>query len=129
MSLRDRIRARVEAGADRKHQDILYHGELVRVAPMTARDKVTMGVRITDEEGRTDGVKLWQELLVRCCYDPETNEPVFRPEDAEWLILDDAEAVEPLVDAAMRLNGLTGQAVEEAAKNSESTPTSDSSSN
>lgn len=60
-------------------------------------------------------------LICSCC--SATGEPLFRVADAELLAGLPTSKMEPLVDAAMRVSGLSGSDLEEAAGNSPEDPT------
>lgn len=71
-------------------------------------------------EGAIRTQELRERLVVACCRDDE-GKPLFQQEDVKAISATSAARIEPLVDAAMRLCGMTNQDVEDIAKNSEGT--------
>lgn len=57
-------------------------------------------------------------LVTECCFDPETGEKIFRPEDAARLRRKAAAAVSKLVKTALALSGFGADAVDQAGKSS-----------
>ncbi|MEM5325173.1 hypothetical protein VSR34_00995 [Paraburkholderia sp. JHI2823] len=68
------------------------------------------------------------DLLISTVVD-ESGTPVFDESDVETLRAQGSAALDRVADAAMRLNGMRPNAVEEAAKNSAAAPSGDSGSN
>lgn len=63
-------------------------------------------------------------LIVGSCYDPETGEPVFGPDDAEWLMGEKSGAVvDRLATQCLKVSGLKDDAVDDAGKDSSASPT------
>lgn len=83
---------------------------------------ITTAAVVTDDDGtkRTDNNLLARGLILASVYDPETNELVFEPSDADALYAKCGLALNKLAAVSMRLNGLAGEDVE---KNSEATAT------
>lgn len=61
-------------------------------------------------------------VIVACCYDPETGEPVFQGGDEAWLKEQAPEPIRRLAEACLRVSGLDAKAVEQG--KDESSPTS-----
>ncbi len=57
-------------------------------------------------DGKVNTTTLYPWLLVICAFDPDTNEPVFTPEDVEALTERSGEVIERLGDIAMRVSGI-----------------------
>lgn len=69
-------------------------------------------------------------LVITHCLDPETGEPAFEAADADWLIKANPVVLDKLVDEMNILSGYGAKnPVDDAAKNSETTSTSETSSN
>jgi len=70
------------------------------------------------KDGNVIQSKFQSGLLIACLHDPETGEKLFSESDAEWLMGKSSGAIEKLASVAMRLSGLTKEAMEDAEKNS-----------
>lgn len=81
------------------------------------------------DDGEIDLETLYPTLIIATTFDPETGEKVFDEEDAAGLMSKSGAIVDRLATASMRLSGLTQAAVDEAKKDSSSTPSDDTSSN
>jgi len=62
------------------------------------------------------------ELVVQCCFDPETGEQVFDSKDKEIVMGKSGAALDRIVNIAMRLSGFGDKAIDDAGKDSSSTP-------
>lgn len=88
----------------------------VREFSLAERDEIIKLQQV--DEGMPEGTATW-EVLKRCCYDPETKEPIFVDEDREWFFKKGATSTDVLKKAALTINGLGVGAIEEAEKNLE----------
>lgn len=85
---------------------------------MTAKQRSSILNEVMDEEGKIQHEKLHAQMIIACCYDPETGERIFSPEDDQWLMDKSCGPVELLVGKAMQISGLAKGALEQAEKNS-----------
>lgn len=85
---------------------------------MTGRERAQAMKEYVGEDGSVDAERLYPALIVATVYDPETNEPVFKPEDADTLNLKNSAALEKLATVSIRLSGMGQKAVDEAGKES-----------
>lgn len=53
------------------------------------------------------------QVIIGTCFDPDTGEQVWGPDDAEWLADQDAAVLEPLANEGMRISGLIEEAAEQ----------------
>lgn len=98
------------------------------VKAMNARDRA----RMIEQAGGSDTINLEQvlpDLVILCSFDPETGERVFLPTDRDALLAKSASPIEQISMVAMRLSGMTEDAVDAAGKESSPTPTDVSSTN
>jgi len=72
--------------------------------------------------------KMYPDIVVSCCHDPETGEPIFTDDDKDAILAKSSAAVERIAEVGLRLSGLGKDAQDEAGKDSSSTPSDDSSS-
>lgn len=107
--------------ASLEHEDVPVPewGGDVRVAVMSgaARDRFMA----LQGEGKTP-YSVFQARVLVCCVIDENGELLFSEDDVEALRGRSKEALDRVVDVAMRLNKLGVEAVEEEAKNSDAAP-------
>jgi hypothetical protein len=112
-------------GADDLQSEV-FHSDLwnvdIEVRVMTLGAKDAFERAISNEKGKLDEQKFPVALVVATCFDPETNEPVFTPDDYEALREKNATEMLRLIRAAMDLHGYTG-AIEDDVKNGSSAGT------
>lgn len=90
---------------------------VIEVRSITAAQRARLFKQTADASGRVDLERLYPDLVIASCYDPETGEPIFEAPDREMLAGKNAAALETLVQVAMRLSGIQSGAVETATKN------------
>lgn len=112
---------------DLKHEDVAVPewGGAVRVRVMTGAERDAFRSAIASDEGNAPIGKVSAALLVATCIDA-AGERLFTAEDMAALQEKSAALLDSLASVAMRLNGLGGSAVQEAAKNSASDQSDDS---
>ena len=112
---------------DLKHEDVHVPawGGTVRVRTMTGQERDEFRNAISTEEGGVPVGKFAAALLVATLTD-EAGARLFSADDMDSLRKKSAASLDAPAGVAMRLNGLGGQAVEEAVKNSEADQNADS---
>lgn len=112
---------------DLVHEDVPVPrwGGAVRVRMMTGLERDQFRAAIAAENGGVSVGKFAAALLAVTCIDVDGNR-LFSVEDVEALQAKAADALDLPAAVAMRLNGLGGQAVEDAVKNSRSGQSDDS---
>lgn len=112
--------------ADLPHEDVFVKewGGTVRVRTMTGIERDEFRAAIASENGIPVG-KFSAALLAATLID-ENGERLFSVADMEALQKKSASALDAPAAVSMRLNGLGGNAVEEAVKNSEADQSADS---
>lgn len=100
--------------ADLKHEDVavLAWGGTVRVRAMTGQERDEFRAATTTE-GPTPLGQFFAALLAACIVD-EAGERIFTAEDMAALRAKSAKSLDAPAAVAMRLNGLGGEADEEA---------------
>jgi hypothetical protein len=112
--------------ADLPHEDVSVPlwGGTVRVRTMTGQERDQFRAAIASDEGVPLG-RFSAALLAATCID-EDGERLFTMEDMEQLQAKSATSLDAPAAVAMRLNGLGGNSVEDAVKNSLSDQSDDS---
>ena len=113
--------------SDLKHEDVNVPqwGGSVRVRVMTGLERDEFRATIAKDGESLPVGKFSAALLAATCIDEEGNR-LFTMEDVEALQAKSAASLDGPANVSMRLNGLGGKAVEEAAKNSDSRQSEDS---
>lgn len=97
---------------------------LVRGLTQGARGNlITMATRAVvgdnrEKETTVDMGVMQPQLIIACACDPETQKPLFTQEDLESLNALNASFLDPIVEKATELSGLSKGGVESAVKNS-----------
>lgn len=112
MSLRDKIRNAQDIQSELIEVDV-WGSAVVEVRSMSSKQRSHMLRESMNDKGELDFESMYPQLLVACCYDPDTNALLFERDDMEWLHDKNAGAVEKLAQAAMRLSGLTRESSDE----------------
>lgn len=127
MSLRDRIRAAQDLAAP-VPVSVPEWGETVYVKAMTGlqKEKYVESIRKVTGAGKKQKVEMVLQqsgarLVVQTCCD-EHGALLFTAEDVEWLAQKSAIALQRVIDAASKLNGL-GDDAEDDAKNDSASET------
>jgi hypothetical protein len=90
-------------------------------------DAMGVGQHENDEQVKGAMKRMYPAMLIAACHDPETGAPVFTEEDVPMLLGKNGKVVDRLGDVIMKMNGMTEDAVEEAKKDSSTTPSSSTS--
>lgn len=122
--LRASIRDRIAAVAP-------YESKLVEVSEWDATIEVrsmSLGERnamLTDADGDTDISALYPKIVLRCAYDPESGERIFGDDDEAFINTRPAHIIDKLAIPALQLSGMAEAALDDAAKKSSETESSD----
>ena len=120
MSIRDQIRK----AQDRTSQitEVPEWGVTVEIRSMTGTQRSAIVTALTsDDDNKMEA--LWGGMLVSCVYDPETGDPVFKENDAEWLLNEKSSTVlDRLSNVCLQVAGIVEGAVDEAGKDSSVSP-------
>jgi len=115
MSLRDQILAKDDILKKIVH--VPEWGIDIEVRGMTGADRTSILKNAVDTAtGQVDLQVMYPAIVIASCYDPETGEAIFVPEDADALLNKSAIALDLLAQEAMRVGGLTNAEAEDAGK-------------
>jgi hypothetical protein len=78
--------------------------------------------------GQVHMEKMYPDIVVSCCHDPESGEPIFTDADKDAILSKSSAAVEKIAEVGLRLSGLGKDSQDEAGKDSSNIPSDDSSS-
>lgn len=126
MSLRDKILAAADIPTESIHVpewdvEILMKG-------MSAGDRIALMQSAYDTKTQqVNMAKVYPDVVVACCHDPETGEPIFVDADKDAILAKSSAAVEKIAEVGLRLSGIGKDADDEAGKDFSSTPNDDSS--
>ena len=117
------IKQKIRAAKDlaREIIDLPEWDVAIEVRSMSARQRAGFAAQI-EEAQREDGVvqrieSLWRVVLLTCCFDPETGDPVFEDADIDWLMEEKSGVViDRLSNACLEVSGLKEKAIDEAGK-------------
>lgn len=126
MSLRDKILNADDITSE--IIDIPAWGVQVEVRSMDGRSRTRLLKMASDAEGNIDMEVVYPEMILLCAFDPETGERIFEETDRDAVLSKSAGPVELLALAAMRVSGMSSDAMDEAGKDSSSTENDDSAS-
>lgn len=99
----------------------------IEIRSLSAKQRATLQTLIADD---TDGLTtkqevMWTFLMVNCCYDPETGEPVFTDEDMDWVLTEKAfKAIDKVTTRCLQVSGVLKGSTDELGKSSLDSPTS-----
>lgn len=88
---------------------------LVRGLDGAQRAKVMQNA--TDARGNINFTKIYPDIIIASCYDPETKEKIFEDTDRDLIMKKSSVAIDRIVNVAMAISGLSKQAEEEIEKN------------
>jgi len=112
------IREKIRKAQDRTSQivEVPEWGVTVEVRSMTGSQRSAIVTALTsDEDNKMEA--LWGGMLVSCVYDPETGDPVFKEDDAEWLLNEKSSTVlDRLSNVCLQVAGIVEGAVDDAGK-------------
>lgn len=111
MSLRDTIKAANDL--TKETIEIPEWDVKLEVRSMSARARATLLNATVKPNGTMDYKDLYSSLVIGCCFDPESGERVFNDSDADWLSEKNAGPQERIATVAMRLSGITQDALEQ----------------
>lgn len=99
----------------------------IQIRSLTLGERNGMLQSIKDAgDGEANLSIMYPEIIARTCYDPETGEKVFGPDDGAFINNLPADLMDKLATPAMELSGMTDKAVDKAGKGSSQTDSSES---
>jgi hypothetical protein len=85
----------------------------IEVRSMSAKARARLLKFAVQADGKMDFEKLYPAILIACCYDPESGDPVFTDGDEAMLNSKSAGPVETIAQVGMRMSGLAQGALDE----------------
>lgn len=119
MSIRDKIRQAKDS--EGRPFEIPEWDVTVEVRSMSARQRAVLQNHVdVDEQSNSERQEaMWSYLLTSCVFDPETGDPVFTPDDMDWLLEDKSFAVIDRLSAeCLAVSAVSAEAVDDAGKSS-----------
>ena len=102
--------------------EVAQWGVTLLIKSMSAKARAVMIDSAMSNNGGVFNIQqVMPDIVIQCTFDPETGERVFLDSDRDALMSKSAGAVEEVATVAMRLSGMTDEAVDEVGK--ESSPT------
>jgi len=125
MSLRDQIADAQDLYAETV--EVPEWNVTIEMRTPTLAERSTMVRRFVKDDGSAaidNLAEMFPALLIATCFDPETGEALFTEADADLIRSKNGAVVERLAQVALRLAGLTGDAVPLRSDDSSSTQNS-----
>jgi hypothetical protein len=116
VSIRDRI-----LSAKDTHSEIVEipeWGVTVELRSMSGAARAVLMQEAVQSEGNINMAKVYPDLIIQTCFDPETGEPVFEANDRDLIMSKNGSILDRLAEVATRLSGFNDKAVDEAGKDS-----------
>jgi hypothetical protein len=116
----DSLKDRIFASQDLTNEvvDIPEWGVKLEVRSMSAGDRSRSIRNWVGEDNQVDLVRFYPAIIAASVFDPESGERVFTDADAEKLNEKSSRVIERLAQVALRLSGMTQEAVDEAGEGS-----------
>lgn len=89
----------------------------ILVRGLTGKQRAKLLNAVAGTTGKPDPEKLYPEIMVMCCFDPDSREAVFTPADKESINSKSGIVLERIAQIVMSLSGLTDQSMAELRKN------------
>lgn len=101
----------------------------VLVKGLSAGERIGLTQAAVDQvTGSVNLSTVYPDIVVSCCFDPETGEPIFQESDKQDIMKKSSKAIEMLASAGLELSGIGEGSADEAGKDSLSDQKEDSSS-
>lgn len=127
MSLRDKILAASDIPSE--SVKIPEWDVTILVKGMSAGERISLMQEAFDQTTQqVNMAKVYPDVVVACCCDPDTGKHVFSAEDKDAILSKSSAAVEKIAEVGLRLSGIGKEADDEAGKDSSPIPSDDSSS-
>lgn len=110
MSLRDKILACDDI--QRELVEVPEWGVIIEVRGMSGQDRA--GMMDIQQDGSLKASAVYVDAVIKASYDPDSGERLFGESDRDALLTKSAGALDRIAEVAMRLSGLSQEAVDEA---------------
>lgn len=97
--------------------DIPEWGVKIEIRGMNGASRSKIMGAVMDEMGNIQQSELYPLLLIACCFDPETGEPIFQNNDKKAIMEKSGAVLERIAGICSRLSGIGTEAREETEKN------------
>ena len=97
--------------------DVPEWGVKILVRGLDGEQRARVMQNGTDSRGNVNFTKIYPDILIATCYDPETKERVFEETDRDLIMKKSSAAIDKVVNVAMSISGLSKQAEEVIEKN------------
>jgi hypothetical protein len=125
MTLRDKILATEDIPSETV--EIPEWNVTLKVKGMSAGDRVTLMQHAYDQAtGQVNMAAVYPDILVSCCFDPDSGELIFSDADKEAIMKKSSAAVEKIASVGLRLSGMGKDEQDAAGKDSSATQNDDS---
>jgi hypothetical protein len=93
-------------------------GVTVEVRSMSGAARAVLMQDAVQSGGQIDMGRVYPDLIIQTCFDPETGEAVFESTDRDLIMSKNGAILDRLAEVATRLSGFNEKAVDEAGKDS-----------
>lgn len=101
----------------------------ILVKGLSAGERIELTQAAVDQAtGSVNLSTVYPDIVVSCCFDPETGEPVFTAADKQDIMKKSSKAIEMLASAGLELSGIGEDSADAAGKDSSSDQSEGSSS-
>lgn len=90
---------------------------VIEIRGMSGKERANMLKNSIDKDGKADIEKLYPELIIATCFDPNDGKKLFEKTDRDILNSKASTAIEKVAKVAMRLSGMEAETIEEIEKN------------
>lgn len=95
-----------------------WDGVTIEVRTLTGKSRSDVLKSAMDKAGGSlDFEKIYPEIIIAACFDPETGVKIFEKTDRDIINTKSSKCVETLAKLALKMAGLDGDAKEEIEKN------------
>ena len=102
----------------------------ILVKGLSAGERIGLTQAAVDQvTGSVNLSTVYPDIVVSCCFDPETGDPIFKESDKPDIMKKSSKAIEMLASAGLELSGIGEDSADAAGKDSSSDQKEDSSSN
>jgi hypothetical protein len=116
VSIRDQILSAKDSHSELV--EIPEWGVTVQIQSMSGAARAVLMQEAMQTGGNINMAKVYPDLIIQTCLDPETGEPVFTEDDREAILSKNGAILDRLAEVATRLSGFNDSAVDDAGKDS-----------
>lgn len=118
MSVRDRIKQSASKQVDQI--EVPEWGVTLGVRSMSARQRAELNrVLIDDSDNHAERqVSMWRALFLGCLVEVDTGDPVFTPDDIDWVFDADISVIDRIATRCLEVSRIGKAGVDEAGKDS-----------